>query len=167
MSRDVRKTRSYARGVVTLIFFVLAVQVAIFTIKSYEITKQANSESEVIPDTLSYEVGKTAKPAVSETSVSAKKVNGYRPKYKKAPYVSTRQEAVTENPGQEERPQKEAYIPVDIKSISSKVKRTSFLSMEFFAADLVSVVALSETMSQILFAFERSTYASFTFRYCS
>lgn len=136
MSRDVRKTRSYARGVVTLIFFVLAVQVAIFTIKSYEITKQANSESEVIPDTLSYEVGKTAKPAVSETAVSAKKVNGYRPKYKKAPYVSTRQEAVTENPGQEERPQKEAYIPVDIKSISSKV------TLELNSADSSDLVSL-------------------------
>ena len=64
MSRDVRKTRSYARGVVTLIFFVLAVQVAIFTIKSYENTKTVVLQGESVSGALSPESDKAEKPEV-------------------------------------------------------------------------------------------------------
>lgn len=136
MSRDVRKTRSYARGVVTLIFFVLAVQVAIFTIKSYENTKTVVLQGESVSGALSPESDKAGKPEVSETANPVKNGSDYQPKRRKEAYVPTNPEEIREEQKPEERAHSEAYVPIDLKTLSSRAK------LELNSADSSDLVSL-------------------------
>jgi DNA uptake protein ComE-like DNA-binding protein len=137
MRKKGEMTRSYARGMVALIFFVLAVQVAIFTIKSYEsrhpVTQIIKEES-----------------IQAETSVNAGRVNERSPNRLSSKKNGDKKRVIIKpdkaEPGKEDQELSEdngeesskadAYVPIDIRAITSSSK------LELNSADSTDLVSL-------------------------
>lgn len=139
MRGDGSRTRSYAKGMVTLIFFVLAVQVAIFTIRSYENRKLLIATEKIISDTVRAE-SKVLRETIASVEREEKRFKS-KPKvyvnYKKRDFkeIDQGEGRIDSNEKERESP-REAYVPVNIKSISSKSK------LELNSADSVDLVSL-------------------------
>ena len=127
-------TRSYARGIVALIFFVLAVQVAIFTIKSYENNQLYERREQV-----------AVKEPVRE-QVREPETKPERPPYQEKKNVPNQSgvqssrdikisDTVIKSDSEIEK-RREEYVPINLRSISSTGK------IELNSADSVDLISL-------------------------
>jgi DNA uptake protein ComE-like DNA-binding protein len=131
-------TRSYARGIVALIFFVLAVQVAIFTIKSYENNLLYESREQVaVKDSVREKETKPERPPYWEKKNVAKQsvVKSRRDIMISDANADADADADVEI-GSEIEKRREEYVPINLRSISSTGK------IELNSADSVDLVSL-------------------------
>ncbi len=134
MRKKGEMTRSYARGMVALIFFVLAVQVAIFTIKSYEnrhpVTQSMPDES--IKEETPVYTGRVKERSPNRFSSEKK---GDKKRVSAKPDKVEEAKEVHEHEG-DNRVKADTYVPIDIRSITSSSK------LELNSADSTDLVSL-------------------------
>lgn len=130
MKRRGEMSRSYARGMTILIFFILAVQTAIFTIKSYEQTQISTtrdplpvSQTEAVEENRSERGGKAINQKPDKKSKASIKPDNFHA-------------AKDDNNAKEEGVIRETYVPVDIKAIRSDIR------IELNSADSAELVSL-------------------------
>lgn len=136
MKKRGEMSRSYAKGMTILIFFILAVQTAIFTIKSYE-QMQISITRDTVP------VNQTEPTAEKRSEKGAKTITA-------EPDIKTKARIKSENfhnanddnnvnddsNVKEEDVIRETYVPVDIKTIRSDIR------IELNSADSADLVSL-------------------------